>query len=281
LRILHHLFHKKILHFHKIDHSCFMKTATAQLLDQRSFGSLTLSIDKAGPQVLREAGASKLRLPRSSTQAIIINTGGGLAGGDRFEHSFSCGAQASLTLTSQAAERVYQTLGPPAEISTRLSVEQGGQLFWLPQETILYDGASLNRSYFVTLARDSKFLSIEPLVFGRTEMGEKLASVHLKDRWRIWHEGRLLHADDVELGLSLPASKATLAGATAMATLVYVATDAEAHLEHLRGFCACSAWNGRLISRFTAKDGYHLRKALIPAIKVLAGIEALPKIWTA
>ncbi len=256
-------------------------TATAQLLRQRSVGALILHMGKSGPEVLREVGASKLRLPQGSSQAIVINTGGGLAGGDRFEYSFSCAAQASLTLTSQAAERVYRTLGPPAVISTQISIEQGARLYWLPQETILYEGSSLVRQYEVKLAGDAKFLSLEPVVFGRTEMGEALASVRLKDRWRIWHDGCLVHADDIAIGPNLPHSKATLAGASAMATLIYVAADAEDRLALLQKFCACSTWNGKLIARFVAKDGYHLRKALIPAINALTGAEALPKIWTA
>ena len=258
-----------------------MATSTANLLAQRSYGALTLTVGKTGPQVLREVGASKLRLPQGSTQAIIINTGGGLAGGDTFENGFTCHAEASLTLTSQAAERVYRTLGPPAQLATRIAIEPAGQVFWLPQETIVFDGASLARTYHVTLAQNSKFLAIEPLVFGRTEMGEKLASIQIKDSWRIWREGRLLHAEEFALGPNLPATKATLAGATAMATMIYVAPDAENRLEALRPFCACSAWNGKLIARFTASDGYLLRKALIPAINKLAGAEALPKIWTA
>ncbi len=254
--------------------------ATAKLLDQRSFGVLNFSMGKSGPHVLREEGASKLRLPRGSTQAIIINTGGGLAGGDRFEHNFSCSAHATLTLTSQAAERVYQTLGPPAQISTQISVAQSGQLFWLPHETILYDDASLQRSYEVKLASSAKFLSVELIIFGRTEMHEKISSIQLRDHWRIWREGELVHAEDLKLGPKPPTSKATLNGSNAMATLVYVADDAETRLAAMRDFAAASAWNGKLVARFIAKDGYTLRKALIPAINTLAGAEALPKIWT-
>ncbi len=257
-----------------------MNSATAKLLEQRSYGALTLNMGKIGPQVLREAGASKLRLPQGSTQGIIINTGGGLAGGDRFEHSFSCGAGASLTLTSQAAERVYQTLGPPAEIATRITVERGATFNWLPQETILYDGASLSRSYDVRLTANSTFLAIEPVVFGRTEMGEKISSVYLKDRWRIWQDDKLTHAEDVAIGPNLPQSKATLGKANAMATMIYLAPHAETHVESLQKICSCSAWNGKLVARFVSKDGFTLRKALIPVINALAGAEALPKIWT-
>lgn len=258
-----------------------MKTATAQLLEQRSCGALTLAMGKTGPQIIREAGASKIRLPRGSTQAIVINTGGGLAGGDIFEHNFVCAPEASLTLTSQAAERVYQTLGPPAKITTRMQLDNDATLFWLPQETILYEGASLTRRYDVKVKGAARFLSVEPIVFGRTESGEKLLSVHVKDCWRIWREGHLIHAEDSAIGPDLPASKATLGGAAAMATVIYVNNDAEAKLEAMQKICAASAWNGKLIARFVSQDGYALRKALIPAITVLAGAQALPKIWTA
>ena len=256
-------------------------TATAQLLEQRSFGQLVLTMGQDGPIDLREAGASKIRIPQGSHQAIIINTGGGLAGGDKFELSFACVAEARLTLTSQSAERVYQTLGPTAEITTQVRAEKNAKLFWLPQETILYEGASLKRSYDVRLMTGAKFLSVEPIIFGRTEMNERITSIQLRDRWRIWREGKLVHAEDLKLGPELPISKATLNGSKAMATLIYVADDAETKLETIREFTAASAWNGKLIARLIAKDGYTLRKTLIPAIKVLAEAEALPKIWTA
>jgi urease accessory protein len=258
-----------------------MTQATAQLLEQRSYGALTFSMGHAGPQVLREVGASKLRLPHGTTQAIMINTGGGLAGGDRFDYSFSCSERASITLTSQAAERVYRTLGPPAKISTRMNVAEEGQLYWLPQETILYDGASLVRSYDVTLASSAKFLSVESVVFGRAKSGEKLDHIQLKDRWRIWRNDKLIHADDIVIGPDLPTSNATLSDTRAMATVVYIADNAESQLDIMQNFCACSAWNGKLIARFVAMDGYALRKALIPAINALGGSEFLPKIWTA
>ena len=258
-----------------------MKATTQQLLHQRSVGQLAFTMGISGPQILRETGASKIRIPHGSHQAIVINTGGGLAGGDKFNHTFGCEEGARLCLTSQAAERVYQTLGPPAEIATQIGVEKDAQFFWLPQETILFNGASLARTYTVTLAKAAKFLSFEPIVLGRTEMHEKITAIQLKDRWRIWREGKLLHAEDLKMGPELPVSLATLNGAHAMATVIYVAEDAETKLDAIRKFCAASAWNGKLIARFTAKDGYTLRKALIPAIKVLAGAEALPKIWTA
>jgi urease accessory protein len=260
-------------------------SATAQLLQQRSFGQLKLRMELAGPQLIREVGAAKLRIPRGSHEAIFINTGGGLAGGDQFEYEFSCGESSKLTLTSQAAERVYGSLGPPAVLNTQFVADANSALLWLPQETILYDGASLQRQFTALLSKSSKFLAVEPVVLGRTEMAEKISRIHLKDRWRVKRDDALIHADDFLIGPDLPNSKATLGSAKAFATVIYIAEDAELRLNLVRAALnandGASAWNGKLIARIIAADGFLLRKTLIPVIDALAGGMALPKIWTA
>jgi urease accessory protein len=260
-------------------------TAIAHLLNQRSIGHVKLHMDQGGPLHIRESGASKVRLPRGTHEAILINTGGGLAGGDDFQFDFACAPGAMLTVTSQAAERVYRTLGPPAKLATKIALDAGSSFAWLPQETILYDGAALTRDYSVQLARGARFLALEPVVFGRTEMGENLASLALHDRWQIFSDGQLIHAEDLRIGPELPRSKATLDGNLAMASLIYIADDAEAKVEAIgsliSGFGGVSSWNGKLIARLVAKDGFGLRKALIPVLHAISGPGVLPKIWTA
>ena len=262
----------------------FLMSATARLLQQRSVGEVKLHFDQGGVTQLRESGASKVRLPRGSHEAILINTGGGIAGGDSYSYDIGVGQNARLTVTSQAAERVYQTLGPLAAIATKIRVGAGAALFWLPQETIFYDGAALRRDYFVEMDTNSNFLAVEPLVFGRSQMGETVAELRLRDTWRIWRGGSLTHADDLKLGPGLPLSKAALAGAGALATIVYLPDDAErrlpAVLDTMHARSGASAWNGKLIARILAEDGYMLRKQIISALGALAGTEALPKIWT-
>ena len=259
-------------------------TALARLLEQRSIGEVKLLFDSAGVARLRESGALKVRIPRGSHEAILINTGGGIAGGDAFSFEISVGENACLTVTSQAAERVYRTLGPEASIRTSLSVEAGASLLWLPQETILYDGSALRRAYSVHLAEGARFLGVEPIVFGRREMGEKVETLHLKDSWRMWRGDSLAHAEELKMGPRLPSSAAALAGAGAIATILYLAEDAESRIDAVRGTLGdksgASAWNGKLIARLLAKDGFSLRKQIISALAALAGPEALPKIWT-
>jgi urease accessory protein len=257
---------------------------TSRLLKQRSVGELRLEMGVDGPLVMREAGASKVRLPRGSRQAILINTSGGLAGGDHLSLDIRCTQSASLTVTSQAAERVYRTLGPPAVIQANFQAARGASLLWLPQETILFDGASLERHYDIDLAPGATFIALEPIVFGRHEMGETARAVRILDRWRIRLDGKLMHADDLRIDSSLSQSAATFAGAGAMATLIVVANDAERHIDLLRDILGdqggASAWNGKLVARCLAGDGYGLRKLLIPMLMAVVGEKAVPRIWT-
>lgn len=255
----------------------------AAVRHQRSQGHAALAVEHHGLSRLREQGAAKVRFPEGTHEAVLINTGGGLAGGDEFSFDIAAGAGARLTVTTQAAERVYRTLGPPAAITTTLTAGPGALFAWLPQETILFDGASLSRTLTADIAADAALLAVEAVIFGRKEMGEVIRSVALRDRWRIRRSGRLVFADDIAIEGALPRSAATLGGAGAMATLLYVAADAEARLDRLRGAVTgggASAWDGKLVAKMLAADGFALRKALIPALCVLAGGAGLPKVWS-
>lgn len=257
--------------------------AIAQLLAQRSQGAVTLHIENNRPWRLTEAGSAKLRLPVNTRQAYVINTSGGLAGGDQVSAEISVGANSQLAVTSQAAERVYRSLGPPAQVEVRLSASENATLHWLPQETILFDGASLARNFHVSLHPTASFLAVEALVLGRQARGETISTLFLKDRWRIHRGGALFHADELLLQSPLPHSAATLGNATALATLIYIAPDAEHRIAALQqaiaGRGAASAWNGKLIARFLAPDGFHLHKALVSALSTLAGHVPLTSFW--
>ncbi len=256
----------------------------APVLHQRSVGSVLLTMDSSGLRRMREDGAAKVRLPQGSHEAILINTGGGLAGGDAFMFEIAAEAGANLTVTTQAAERVYRSLGPAARVDVSLRAEAGSSLCWLPQETILFDGASLSRSIAVELAADARFLAVESIILGREAMGETISSARLCDRWRVRRDGRLIFADDVAFDGLPPATPATLGQARAFATILLVADETGALIERLRGVIgdagSASAWSGKLVARLGARDGFELRKALIPALTLLAKDASLPKTWS-
>jgi urease accessory protein len=259
-------------------------TATARLLEQRSIGHVHLRMERNGIAVMREAGSAKCRMPRGTHEAILINTSGGLAGGDCVSIKAEVGAGAALTLTTQAAERVYRTLGPAAEMRVSVSVATGACLCWVPQETIFFEGSSLCRKLDVDLAEGAEFLSVEPMVFGRREMGERVSRVSVLDRWTIRRSGKLMHAEIFKLGPHWPQSKARFANNHACATLLLVSQRAETLIDSVRLNLGpddgASAWNGKLVVRLLAPDGFHLRKKLVQLFTSCLGRDRLPKTWS-
>ncbi len=251
---------------------------------QRAEGHVLLSMGPKGLKRMREAHSAKVRIPHQSHEAILINTGGGLAGGDRFSYEIGAEDDARLTVTGQAAERVYRTLGPAAQVDVKLSAGDRATLMWLPQETILFDGSALTRNITVELGDAARFLAVESVVLGRAAMGETVASARFRDRWRIRQKGQLIHADEIAFDGAPPPSPATLGPWRSFATVVLVAADAEDRLDRLRAVLgpadAASAWNGKLVARLVAGDGFDLRKSLIPALTVLADPASLPKTWS-
>lgn len=269
---------------------------------QRAQGFLELEVGpRAGASALlrhREAGCAKARFPRTTDprlfEAVLINAAGGIAGGDRIEQRLRVRAGASLLASGQAAEKVYRSLGPKAHLETRLDVEPGATLLWLPQETILFDGARLDRGLEVELTGDARVLLVEAVVLGRTARGERVRTGALRDRRVLRREGELLLVDPFRLEgpiAELALRPALLGGAHAFATLIALGPRIdEARLEAVRGRLAevparaAAGLRGPvLVARLLAADGFALRRALAAALEPLLsafGLESgLPRVW--
>ncbi len=238
---------------------------------------------------LRQVGCLKARFPRPDDprwiNVVTLNTSGGIAGGDALDSRFTVGAGARATIASQAAERYYRALPatPASNVATRIAVAEGGAAEWLPQETILFDRCAVRRRLHIELADDAWFLGVESLVFGRAAMGEVVEHASLRDVYEVRRGGRLLLHDAIRLEGEVAATlrrPAIADGARAVATLVYVASDAETMLDPLRGLgIGASAWDGMLIARMLATDGATLRGGMIDALRVLRGGRPLPRVW--
>ena len=244
---------------------------------------------------LRQDGSAKIRLPRvhrSVPEAVLINSAGGLTGGDRIAWTAEAGPGASVTLTSQACERAYRALSdaPPAEQRTRLVVGEGARLHWLPQELILFDRAALHRTLDVDMAADARLLAVEAVVLGREAMGETVAACRFRDRWRIRRDGRLVHAEDVRLdrGWTGPAA---LGSARAWASLVYLGPEGTEEMEAMARTLrtafdgapdgtigGASALPGRVVARLVAPSMRALRLRLEPALRAVRGCP-MPCTW--
>jgi urease accessory protein len=239
---------------------------------------------------VHEHGSLRVRCPgapAAELEAVIVNTAGGVAGGDRFALDVTVDAGAQLVVTTAAAEKIYRTLEPAATIDVKLAVGAGAALDWLPQETILFDRCRLRRTIEVDLADDARLLLSEAIVFGRSGMGESIEDCVLFDRWRLRRNGRLIHAEGVRLDGAVAAKLARSAvakGGVAVATVLMspgsdTAVDAvRAFDEQFRGEVGISFWNGLAVVRLCAADGAALRHDLVTVLSALR-VAPLPRLW--
>lgn len=266
----------------------------------RADGGVRLRFGRVGSQThrldLAESGGYRARFPTTfdaTSEAVLINTGGGMAGGDamRVEAVLEAGAEA--VITTQAAEKIYRSQGPDTRVETSLTVGPGASLAWLPQECILFSGARLARSLTIDLAADARLVACETVFFGRSAMGETMQRGALRDRWRIRRNGRLVFADDLRLDGAIDASlarPAIAAGARAAATVIAAGPDHVASLDEIRALLADEAAfagvetgaglvSGLLLIRLLSPDAQALRRALVMLLRHVTG-RALPRTWS-
>ena len=257
----------------------------------RAVGRVALTVGVSGNVSrrvrVREDGSLRVRFPNADgLEAVLVNTAGGIAGGDRFGVEIALGAGASLVAGTAAAEKVYRSNGPDADIEVKLDVGAGARLSWLPQETILFDCARLTRRIDVDMAEDASLVLAEAIVFGRSAMGETVAQGSLTDRWRVRRGGELAFAETVRLDGAIAdkmAQAAVANGNVAIAT-VLIAPGSEAKVKAVHaletnfiGEAAISAWNGIAVARLCARDGAALRHDLVAMLAALGA--PVPRLW--
>jgi len=260
---------------------------------QRVRAACAATFKKVGDQTkldrLYQQGSAKMRFPRQyggPLEAVLINTAGGLTGGDRLDWTIKLGVGTNAVVTTQACEKAYKSSGGVANVTTSIDLGEESSLHWLPQETILYDGSALARRMDVTLSRTASLLAVECIQLGRGAMGETINTLSFHERWRIVRDGKLLFADDLRL-YGRENSTAKLGENRAFASLVLIAPgDYEQHhllVSRLRRICSAplsgfSAFEGKITGRILAPDSYFLRQALVSVLDAICGCE-LPRVW--
>jgi urease accessory protein len=265
------------------------------MIFQRAIGkaSLRVNCDEVGVtrlKDLRQEGSLRLVFPRSTQQTfdgVILNTAGGVTGGDFFSINAIVEEHARLSLTTQAAERIYCAATEDyGQLQNKLTVADNAQLYWLPQETILFDGCRLKRRLDIEVSSTGRFLMLEPLVFGREASGEDLKSCVFHDRVRITCDGNPIYIDGIQLKGDIAKSlqhSAVGNTARALANIVLFGDDAAQLLDPVRALLPASAGaslmgDSLLVVRMLARDSFDLRKALLPILTLLTN-DAVPKNW--
>lgn len=251
---------------------------------QRAEGRLAISFARRGENTylaeVYQRSPCRVLFPRppggEPPLAVLVNTSGGLAGGDRVSIAVMVGSGAAATITTQAAEKVYRSLGPDARIETRLAVGEGSRLEWLPQESILFDGACLDRRSSATVAPDGRLLACESLVFGRVARGETMTQGRVREFWRIERGGKVAWIDRLGLsgGIAAQLDGPGFRGARALATALYVGPDAPTMLPLARHVAeeeggGASLINGVLVARLLDANPGRVRDGLARLLAAL------------
>ncbi|MDV7145029.1 urease accessory protein UreD [Tropicimonas sp. TH_r6] len=240
---------------------------------------------------LHQSGCAKAMLPQvpGDPEVVFLNTAGGLTSGDRLSYRLDVPAGVRVTGTTQTAERAYEANAGAARVDCQLTAGAGASLDWLPQETILFDRASLERETRIALEGDARLLFCETLVFGRTAMGESVDRLWLRDRRDVTRDGKPVLVDAVRMNgesLALAGDPAMLGEARAVALVALVCPGAEDALAPIRALleeedgvdAAASGWDGRCLVRMTARDGWPLRRLMVKLLTHIRGTVP-PRVW--
>ncbi|WP_209424539.1 urease accessory protein UreD [Pararhodobacter sp. SW119] len=259
---------------------------------QRSHGAAHVAMARLAGRTrlsrLAQRGSARAILLDSADrpEVVFLNTSGGLTGGDRLELSLDLGAGCQAVATTQTAERAYRAAEGEARVRIQHAVHAGAHLDWLPQETILYESSALSRRSEIALHADASCLVLEAVVLGRAAMGEHPRELRFGDHRTITRDGRPVLIEPLLLDRdAIAGGPAVLGGARAFAILALVQAGAEDAVAAARDALgepgvsgAASGFDGKLVVRLMAGDGWPLKRQIVRLLRRLRPLP-LPRVW--
>lgn len=233
--------------------------------------------------------------PTGVCHVYLVHPPGGIVGGDRLRFEATLEPESTALITTPAATKLYRSVGAVAEQHTLLRVTDGAQLEWLPQETIVYNGARAEISTRVELSGSAAFLGWEMVCLGRPASGERFGQGHLRQRFEIWRGQQPLWIERSEYTGDDPALLEPwgLNGLPVFATLVATIAPTEALITEIRerlsactapGRCVVTGLDGLVLCRYVGPWAETARAHLMEAWRVLrlallGRPVCVPRIW--
>jgi urease accessory protein len=160
-------------------------------------------VDRAGETQVEKAFArSPLKIQRpfypegkNICHSIVLHTAGGIVGGDLLSQNIHLQKNTNVLITTTAASKIYRSQGQIAKGAIDIKIDSGSCLEFLPQETIVFDGAIYRQDLRVELAPEATWLSWDINRFGRSHRGEKFYSGEWRSHTEIWQVGKPLWID--------------------------------------------------------------------------------------
>ena len=191
---------------------------------------LTYRCDRGKTQAIESQGTAPLKVQRSFypegeqiCHNVILHTAGGIVGGDRLQIDVALQTDTHAVITTAAAGKIYGSNGTTATQNIIHSVAAGASLEWLPQETIIFDGAIFHQSLRVDLAPTATWLGWEINRFGRTARGEKFTHGEWLSATEVYRGGMPIWIDRQWLkGGEMSDSPHNLAGYPIVGSLAWI-----------------------------------------------------------
>jgi urease accessory protein len=229
--------------------------------------------------------------PGEPPQAVLLTTSGGVTDGDSLKMAIEIGPGAAAVATTQAAEKIYRAAkgGGHCAIDVAVRVAEGASLDWLPQETIVFQGARLKRRTMADVAPGGALLACEMVVLGRAASGERFVSGLLLDSWSVRRPARsetarLAWTDTLRLEGETP-DGAGFGTANALATVIGVWDAPQPHFEKARALLENA---GDVRAGVTLVNGVMVARLLGEATAVRGAVirfltdfrrRRLPRVW--
>ena len=228
-----------------------------------------------------------------TAHVYVLHPPGGVAGGDRLELNVDLAEGARVVLTTPGASKVYRTAGAPSRMRNEIVVGDGAVCEYLPQETILFDGAAARIETRVRLAADATWLGWDFLCLGRPAAGEGFAGGAVRQRVEIERAGRLIWYEQLNLAAGSPllGARFALAGRPIVGTLVHAGPVEENSVERVRaavggaGVFSASRTEDVLVCRYlgaSMAEGKRLFARAWESLRegAMGKTAVAPRIWT-
>ena len=185
-------------------HLAVPKQSESQTLQQLWYAKLELGfakqVNRTVLQHRKHSGpvrVQKMLWPEKTgiCHAIIVHPPAGIAGGDHLTFDMRIEDQAHALVTTPGAGKWYRTNGKKAFQHIHIQVKQNAVFEWLPQETMLFDGANASSETQIHLDQSASFIGWDMLVIGRQARQETFSTGAYKNQFKLCRDQQLLVAD--------------------------------------------------------------------------------------
>lgn len=225
-----------------LDNSMINKQTTAEVEAKQGWkAELHLGFTRSGAKTLlaqrKHQGPLTVQRPfypeGNICHVYVLHPPGGIVGGDQLQINVHAGVGTEALITTPAAGKFYRCEHQQACQSIALKIDQGAVLEWLPQETIIYQGARLQSHVNLELATDARFIGWEIIALGRPAADEGFECGEALLNWRIFRNAKPIYLETMRLDAEAFTARWGLNGRSSCGTL-FACPASNTNLETVR-----------------------------------------------